>query len=72
MKDKIKFAVGTVGIDLDLGLKLEVFGLFGLHFFLFLPHNSYKVSFRASESKIQLWILSSRSGLGIKSDGPLV
>lgn len=35
MKGKIKFAVGTVGIDLDLGLKLEVFGLFGLHFFCF-------------------------------------
>lgn len=32
MKDKIKFALGTVGIDVDLGIKLEEFVFFGLHF----------------------------------------
>lgn len=32
MKDKIKFALGTAGIDLDLGLKLEEFVLFDLCF----------------------------------------
>lgn len=32
MKDKIKIALDTVGIDLDLGLRLEEFALFGLHF----------------------------------------
>lgn len=71
MKDKIKFALGTVGVDLDLGLKLEEFVFFGL-LFLFVPCNSYKVSFMASKSKIQLWILSSRSESGIKSDDSLV
>lgn len=32
MKDKIKFHLDTVAIDLDLGLKLEEFLMFGLSF----------------------------------------
>lgn len=55
MKDKIKFALGTVGIDLDLGFRLEEFALFGLHF-SFVPHNSYKGS--SNKSKIVVNIKS--------------
>lgn len=53
MKDKIKFALDIVGIDLDLGLKLEEFIMFG-YIFLVLPCNSYMVSFRASKSRIHV------------------
>lgn len=57
MKDKIKFALGTVGIDLDLGFRLEEFALFGLHF-SFVPHNSYKGS--SNKSKIVVNIKSQK------------